>query len=1658
MHVKQYFMFTCFLLMGLIAYSQVPSDSDNLVTSKKIYSNIKDKFDSFIAPGPPGPEHVFIVYSINSTYGDSIASYYKNARNIPIQNICAISCDTSEVITRDYYNTNIRDVLRDSLIQRGIKEQIRFIVLTKGIPIKISGSDQSCLDSDLCLLFNDEYSIGSRIHNPYFGEIYYFDSFTYPIYSTSQISYLVSRLDAFTLNDVIQMIDRGVNPDTSGINWYILDDYPGLEYDKMYDAKRILDELGKNSVYDNTTSHITDNVQGDVIGYCGHGVHAGAGYPFVLNDLNFTFANGALFNTYESFNGWSFFLNGRQSNHNLISDFIAIGGTGGIGHVYEPYASAIPHENILFSRYANGFTLVEAAYMSMAYLSWQNVVVGDPLCRLKSSIPVFDYAPFTQITSGDIVNDGGTSKACAWADYDNDGYQDLFVANYDEINFLYRNNGNGSFTKVLDGSFGTDAGKSSDCSWTDYDNDGFYDLFVGNGSGKNFLYKNNGNGILFRIYSGDLVNESSRFSSWIDLNKDGFIDFFNFGQYYNNANGILTCLTGYSLPLPSATLMSGSLGDFDNDGDEDFFSANNINSGGNKNNIYINNGDSTFTSINLSPLTDDIARSYGAKWIDFDYDQDLDLFVTNEEQRNNFFYLNNNDGTFTSIIDGIISNDCGNSYGSAWIDYDNDGELDLFVTNYGFNNLLYRKNNDGSFTKLLATDIGLAKGCSWGDYDNDGDLDLFVANDGDNFLYRNDTFGNNWVKIKLIGMQSNKAAIGSIAEVKAQMNGIPKWQIFELRAEHGYATHNTLIPHFGLANANIIDSIKIKWPSGIITDTSNIAVNQIISITEPSAPLIAFIADRTYFQSIPAQIQFTDLSYGNNTSWKWYFGNGDSSLIQNPAYAFEDFGEFDITLITSDGIQSDTLTKRKYIIIDQFVKATNIGIISAENNSCCNWIDYNSDGLIDLYIGNMGGDKFLYKNSGNGIFQQITNCIIVTDRVDGYDSSWGDYDNDGDLDLFLTSYQDYNTNSLYENNGDETFSKITSGIIVNEMQYGSSCSWIDYDNDGLLDMFAANEGYNFLYKGIGNGDFAKVDTGDIVTLYHDSWAQGWSDYDKDGDMDVFIGNPYDSESYFYQNNGDGTFMRDQSIIMKHKAQSCTWGDYNNDGFFDLFLTDWPTNVLLKNNGDGTFIEINQLPTGDNFGRTASWVDFNNDGYLDLVVGDSWEENHETNLYQNNGDGTFFEIDYWQIINRTNSCNGISWADYDDDGDLDLFMVHPDILYNNVGNNNNWIKVKCTGVVSNRDAIGTRIKIVAQINGNNLKQYREITAKTAHGGQNDFVAHFGLGDATSIDSLIIKWPSGINWDTTNVSVNQLLKIKERLPDPPPLISELPIISFNEDDSLLYLKSNWYPFVSDSNNADSTLLFSVVQSNNVYCQDYDSAFCFNSKLNWNGLDTLQLLVSDRSTTVSADLIFNIYSINDPPLINSDLPDTLSFRSDSSFTLNIWEYVYDVDQADSLLNYKFPTKIHNDSLIRSFVDTTGLLTLSAFQNYSGNVLMYLEVEDDSGSTALDSITVIVENSLGMEDPFAGKIPDTYILFQNYPNPFNPITKIRYGVPKVSDIKITIYNIVGEQVDVIVNEKVDAGYHLVNYDANNLASGIYIYCIKTKEFQKSKKMILLR
>ena len=421
-----------------------------------------------------------------------------------------------------------------------------------------------------------------------------------------------------------------------------------------------------------------------------------------------------------------------------------------------------------------------------------------------------DGGTFVKMTAADvgsIVADGGNSFGTSWGDYDNDGDLDAFVANANpsttnEIDFLYRNDGGGMFTRILTGPIATAGGFTTGGSWVDYDNDGFLDLFAVNNNQVNFLFHNNGDGTFTRILTGDIVQSVARFHgcSWSD---------------------------------------------YDNDGDMDVFIACNI---GSANRLYRNDGGGTFTKITTGAIVTDVGSAQGGSWGDYDNDGDMDLFVPNRSNQNNNLYRNNGDGTFTRMTAGEVGSlvgDGGDSFGSGWSDIDNDGDIDLFVANWsGQNNFLYINNGDGTFTRELSgaivNDGGESQAVAWGDYDRDGFEDLFVANgyfaNENDFLYRNDGTGNHWLTIACKGTLSNRTAIGTKVRVKAVIGGTPRWQIREIAEQTGAFGQSSLDPHFGLGDAAYADSVVVTWPNGGVEVYTDIPADQFMAFEESTLP------------------------------------------------------------------------------------------------------------------------------------------------------------------------------------------------------------------------------------------------------------------------------------------------------------------------------------------------------------------------------------------------------------------------------------------------------------------------------------------------------------------------------------------------------------------------------------------------------------------------------------------------------------------------------------------------------------------------------------------------------------------------------------------------------------------------------------------------------
>ncbi|GAA5021012.1 hypothetical protein GCM10011506_03590 [Marivirga lumbricoides] len=457
----------------------------------------------------------------------------------------------------------------------------------------------------------------------------------------------------------------------------------------------------------------------------------------------------------------------------------------------------------------------------------------------------------------------------------------------------------------------------------------------------------------------------------------------------------------------------------------------------------------------------------------------------------------------------------------------------------------------------------------------------------------------------------------------------------------------------------------------------------------------------------------------------------------------------------------------------QFEKDTHSGLSGGASNSwAASWGDYDNDGYEDLFVPEYDAGKAskLYHNNGDGTFT-IASTIINSDLTSATTATWGDYDNDGHLDLYVAT----NVGSpglLYHNNGNGSFTKITSGDIATDQGYDHSASWVDYDNDGYLDLFVLDmvqTKFNRLYHNNGDGTFTKIADASIATAISSSFGATWSDYDNDGDMDVFIPNR-EQENFLYRNEGAGEFTRiTEGIIVNENLGSvgASWGDYDNDGDMDLFVANPGTkyNTLYNNQGNGSFIKITNSPITSDKGNThgSAWVDLDNDGDLDLyVTNDAGEGNF---LYMNNGDGSFQKIEN-DLTETPQKSFGTAVADYDNDGDLDIFVANHSgeanqLYINSRGRCNQSICMTLIGTVSNKSAIGAKVKMRATINGETVWQMREVSAQTGGGigSQNSLKVFFGLGDATQAEEVIIEWPSGIIQKISNLSAGTCTEIGE-----------------------------------------------------------------------------------------------------------------------------------------------------------------------------------------------------------------------------------------------------------------------------------------------------------
>ena len=437
--------------------------------------------------------------------------------------------------------------------------------------------------------------------------------------------------------------------------------------------------------------------------------------------------------------------------------------------------------------------------------------------------------------------------------------------------------------------------------------------------------------------------------------------------------------------------------------------------------------------------------------------------------------------------------------------------------------------------------------------------------------------------------------------------------------------------------------------------------------------------------------------------------------------------------------------------------------------------DFDNDGWDDLTFASEEGTEIYFLKNNDGIFNSISlNGISNTFKTKQV--IWVDYDNDGDQDFFVTGFE--GVNKFYKNDGDMNFTDISStiGFFQTDLfTYG--VSFADMDNDGDLDAFISNrdgvadDQRNYLYRN-DEGTYTDITASAGLSMSsHLSFCSIIFDYNNDGFQDIYISNDKpDNLNILYKNNGDGTFddvSEYSGAGIGINAMTTTIGDYNNDGWFDIYITNTPEgNELLRNNGDGTFTNVAEATatTFNSVGWGAVFLDADSDGLLDLYVSSDFDGSVGSFLsaafYHQQNNETFIipENIGFQDDTRKSYTNAI--GDINNDGKPDIVVgndIEPNFLWaNTTVNENNWLKVKLEGVISNRDGIGNTI----EINIDGQSQYRYTLAGEGYLSQNSFYEFFGMGNATEVDYVKVTWTAtGEIEIINNIAANQAIIIKE-----------------------------------------------------------------------------------------------------------------------------------------------------------------------------------------------------------------------------------------------------------------------------------------------------------
>lgn len=912
-----------------------------------------------------------------------------------------------------------------------------------------------------------------------------------------------------------------------------------------------------------------------------------------------------------------------------------------------------------------------------------------------------------------------------------------------------------------------------------------------------------------------LENVSFRGTSGLqfgDINNDGKLDFHMSSEAAQNIRNWLV----YNIfnqnndgffndgdddaVLISAATRSNYLFDFNNDGRLDLY----VNNGNSHQDEFYRGSANGFRELGGHVLTE-ITNSFGSAIGDYNNNGLLDIYRTEASNARNALFINNGDFNFTKTQNQIIGLERLDSRNAMWADFDNNGWLDLAVAENGASVSLYKNESASTFTKLDQEQVmnftGNWRHVIFFDLNQNGKLDLLTSGKQNNnsvTVYRNITEDRNWIGIKL--SQTNayySEAFGSKLRLSANINGQQITQTRALNPFTGRFVQHPTSVHFGLDNANSA-SLEITWPSGQITN-HNLGQNEInsyITIEEPAAGKLNQISenirltaslreetrDTLYFENIglnPVTISNVESEVAHIHVEEFSTtlpvrGQGYIAIRYSPT-TFDDLQvRTDSVIVISDAIQTrfpvtfktDGRTNPAEF---ELAQADTVNILNrSDGHQQSIWADFTGNGLKDVIILIENENNRLYFQTDRGKFEHQPNSIISREGRFVSGGTVGDYNRNGNIDVFLTNLN--GDNHFYRNLGEGQFERAQISGIAGRIRNSTGASFYDISKNGYLDLFITNSAgqTNEVLLFQNDSTYTRINAGEISSRNNYAISHLIKDLDGDGYPEIIIANRATSSTQsfieVYKGEPGSVFNRIQVPGLTdapYQSAGILSGDFNLDGKPDLFFLNDMGSMpmrMYQNTESLTFERIN-TQFFDEFRASPSdavLIDYNRNGFSDIFLTDSQFNNSNIFLESING-SNFIRINAGELVTRSDrSSISVAPISYFEDGKTDLFITNyfnNNELFTNKSEGNNWISVlPLSESRAGKAPIlipGTKIRVTANINGGERTQTKWLGSEYLFSPVLGPV-HFGIGNASSA-FVEVFYPDGA---TESISVNEV----------------------------------------------------------------------------------------------------------------------------------------------------------------------------------------------------------------------------------------------------------------------------------------------------------------